>query len=383
LTGDAVHRTTAPNDAILRFASVWKSYGVGRAVDDISFELTEGEVLTLLGPSGCGKTTTLRIAVGLEHAGGGEVWLNGRLVDAPGHGVFVPTHHRDIGMVFQSYAVWPHMTVFQNVAYPLKVRRRSASEIREAVTKALNLVGLESFRDRPGTKLSGGQQQRVAVARGLVFGPDLLLLDEPFSNLDAKLREQMRTEIKLLQRRLGISVLFVTHDQSEALALSDRIAVMRGGRMEQIGAPRELYAAPRTAAVRDFLGRVILLPGRITGRGADGVRVRVAESADIVAAGADHTGGSTEGACLVAVRPEHVAVDLAPVSLGANCIRGRIAALLFLGDRFEGTIELPSGRLISIHLAPSRSWQEDQQVALTLPPARTQVWPTETQAGNA
>ena len=169
-------------------------------------------------------------------------------------------HHRDIGMVFQSYAVWPHMTVFQNVAYPLKVRRRSASEIREAVTKALNLVGLESFRDRPGTKLSGGQQQRVAVARGLVFGPDLLLLDEPFSNLDAKLREQMRTEIKLLQRRLGISVLFVTHDQSEALALSDRIAVMRGGRMEQIGAPRELYAAPHTAAVRDFLGRVILLP---------------------------------------------------------------------------------------------------------------------------
>ena len=158
-----------PNDAILRFASVWKSYGVGRAVDDISFELTEGEVLTLLGPSGCGKTTTLRIAVGLEHAGGGEVWLNGRLVDAPGHGVFVPTHHRDIGMVFQSYAVWPHMTVFQNVAYPLKVRRRSASEIREAVTKALNLVGLESFRDRPGTKLSGGQQQRVAVARGLVL----------------------------------------------------------------------------------------------------------------------------------------------------------------------------------------------------------------------
>ncbi len=210
-----------PAGALLQLKGVRKSYGAGAAVavQGVDLDLAPAEILTLLGPSGCGKTSTLRIAIGLERATGGEVWLNGQLVDAPERRVFVPPERRNMGMVFQSYAIWPHMTVFDNVAYPLTARRRPAAEIKTEVDRLLALVGLGSFAGRPGTKLSGGQQQRVAIARGLAVGSDVLLDGRALQQPRSRLRNQMRAEVKMLQRRLGISVLFVTHDQSEGARL--------------------------------------------------------------------------------------------------------------------------------------------------------------------
>ena len=211
-----------------------------RAVEDISFDVEDGRFFTLLGPSGCGKTTTLRCVAGLERPESGTIRLDDHTLSGSGH--FVPTHARDIGMVFQSYAIWPHLSVFENVAFPLRVSERAPSraETRRLVEEALALVGLEGLEDRPAPQLSGGQQQRLALARALVRRPKLLLLDEPLSNLDAKLRERMRIELRQLQRRLGITTVYVTHDQGEALFLSHRIAVMQAGKIVQEGAPRDL-----------------------------------------------------------------------------------------------------------------------------------------------
>jgi len=367
----------AADDEVLRFEDVAKTYGSQRAVESASFALHAGEILTLLGPSGCGKTTTLRMGIGLERAERGRIWFDGRLVDAPDERVFVPPEKRNMGMVFQSYAIWPHLTVFENVAYPLRARRRPQAEIRAAVSRVLDQVGLGTLAERPGTKLSGGQQQRVAIARCLAFGPDTLLMDEPFSNLDRSLREQMRGEIKLLQRRLGIAVLFVTHDQEEALALSDRIAVMRAGRFEQIGVPTALYAFPATAAVRDFLGRTILLPGRIDARGAETL-VALDEGGRCVVGGIDHTSG--EGRCLVAIRPEQIRVaPLGPGAApnGANELDGEILALLFLGDRFEAEVRLTSGTIVAVMLPVTDEWREGSAVRLALPAKQLHLWPAE------
>src|SRR5687767_9366409 len=222
-----------------------------RAVEDISFTVEEGRFFTLLGPSGCGKTTTLRCLAGLERPESGTIRLDDRVLS--GDARFVPTHARDIGMVFQSYAIWPHMSVFDNVAFPLEVAepRPGKPEIARAVAEALALVGLEGLEDRPAPQLSGGQQQRLALARALVRKPKLLLLDEPLSNLDAKLRERMRIELRQLQRRLGITTIYVTHDQGEALFLSHRIAVMHAGKIVQEGAPRDLYREPASGFVAD------------------------------------------------------------------------------------------------------------------------------------
>ncbi len=249
------------SDTVLRLEGVSKSYGAVQAVDRASLEVDRGEVFTLLGPSGCGKTTTLRLVAGLEDPDTGEISLRGRLVASVSRRLFVPPHKRNLGMVFQSYAIWPHMSVFENVAYPLKLRGVRGRAMHERVARVLELVGLDGLERRPATLLSGGQMQRLALCRALVYEPDLLLLDEPFSNLDAKLREQMRIELKFLQRRLGITVLFVTHDQIEALSLSNRIAVMSRGRAEQIGPPRSLYEEPASAFVRDFLGQTVILKG--------------------------------------------------------------------------------------------------------------------------
>src|ERR1700674_4269724 len=224
--------------AELRVERLRKVFATGApAVDDVSFSVGAGEIVALLGPSGCGKTTTLRCVAGLEHPSAGVVRIGGAMVSAPAQGVLVPPRARNVGMVFQSYAVWPHMTVEQNVAYPLRQRRTSRAEIERRTAETLKLVGLSEFAERPVVSLSGGQQQRVALARSLVYEPALLLLDEPFSNLDTQLREGMRAELKILQRRLGTTILFVTHDQVEAMSLSDRIAVMAGGSIAQIGTP--------------------------------------------------------------------------------------------------------------------------------------------------
>ena len=251
------------SQTFLEVRNLVKIFGKMTAVDNVSFKVEQGEVVTLLGPSGCGKTTTLRMVAGFEKPNAGEVEIAGRVVVATHRRINVPPEKRDIGMVFQSYAIWPHMTVFENVAFPLNVRRANRQEIKRRVEETLELVGLANFSDRPAILLSGGQQQRVSLARALVYSPSILLLDEPLSNLDAKLREQMRIEIKRLQQQLGFTVLFVTHDQIEAMSLSTRLALMNQGRIEQIGAPQDVYEHPQTPFVEDFLGRILRFRGKI------------------------------------------------------------------------------------------------------------------------
>src|SRR5688500_464444 len=236
-----------------------------RAAQDVTFNVPEGQLFTLLGPSGCGKTTTLRSIAGLERPRLGEIAVNDRVVYSSSKGVFITPNRRGFGMVFQSYAIWPHMNVFQNSAFPLEVgeKKYTRQEVREKVMRVLRAVQLDHLADREATKLSGGQQQRLALARALVMEPALLLLDEPLSNLDAKLRERMRFELKRLQRELRITTVYVTHDQSEALALSHSIAVMNGGRIEQLGSPREVYERPRNQFVADFVGSTNFIKGSV------------------------------------------------------------------------------------------------------------------------
>ena len=249
-----------------------------KAAQDVSFDVPDGELFTLLGPSGCGKTTTLRSIAGLERPQRGEIELDGRVVFSSAKGVFVAPNKRNFGMVFQSYAIWPHMNVFKNVAFPLEVRkpRPPQREIQEKVMRVLSVVQLAELAERDATKLSGGQQQRLALARALVMEPQLLLLDEPLSNLDAKLREKMRFELKRMQRDLGLTTIYVTHDQSEALALSHEIAVMNEGRIVQIGSPRDIYERPRNKFVADFVGNTNFIDGTMLSTAAGNGRCRVA-----------------------------------------------------------------------------------------------------------
>jgi ABC-type Fe3+/spermidine/putrescine transport system ATPase subunit len=297
--------------------------------------------------------------------------------------LFVAPNRRNLGMVFQSYAVWPHMTVFENVAYPLELRGLPRAVVREKVARILDLVGLGGTETRPGTLLSGGQMQRLALCRALVYEPDLLLLDEPFSNLDAKLREQMRVEVKLLQRRLGITVLFVTHDQVEALSLSDRIAVMHRGRVEQVGTPRALYEQPTSAFVRDFLGQTVVLAGRVTTSAAarDGARVTVAMNGPLtgctLAGRCTSAASLTEGAAAtIAIRPEDIRV--APDGAGGadgDHLLGTIDTLSFVGDRYEARVALGGEHCIVLLLTRSREWREGERVRLGFPPELVSVWP--------
>ena len=231
-----------------------KNFGAERAVRDFSLSVARGEFVTLLGPSGCGKTTTLRCIAGLERPDAGEIRIGDEVVASAGRGIYLYPEHRNIGMVFQSYAVWPHMTVFDNVAYGLRVRRTTAAEIKDRTTGALELVGLAHLAERYATKLSGGQRQRVALARAIVYEPRVLLFDEPLSNLDAKLRVDMRAEIKKLHHRLGTTIIYVTHDQIEAMTLGNRIAVMKEGDVVQLGTPKEVYSDPVNRYVAEFIG---------------------------------------------------------------------------------------------------------------------------------
>lgn len=250
----------------VRLSRLAKSFGSTIAVDDIDLDVADGSLTTFLGPSGCGKTTTLRMVAGLETPTAGTIVIGNETVH--GDGVHIPPERRRIGMVFQSYAIWPHMNVFDNVAYPLKVRRMRKEELRRRTYAALKTVQLEELAERFPAQLSGGQQQRVAVARAIVFEPQILLLDEPLSNLDAKLRVQMRAEIRELQQRLGVTTLYVTHDQHEALAISDQVAVMNQGKIVQFGTPQEVYEQPVNRFVADFIGWTNFLPGKTTADGA-------------------------------------------------------------------------------------------------------------------
>ena len=336
---------------VLELRDVRRQFGAVAAVDGLSLTITHGEVFTLLGPSGCGKSTTLRIVAGLERPDRGAVYLAGRLMASGEQGFSLAPEKRDLGMVFQSYAIWPHMTVFDNVAFPLRLRRIRGEALRDKVEAVLDLVGLSGLGRRGASELSGGQQQRVALARAIVYEPKLLLLDEPLSNLDAKLRERMRIELRALQRRLGIAVLFVTHDQSEAMVLSDRIAVMQAGRIEQVGSPVALYERPATPFVRDFLGRVVTLDVSVSSSDARRAEVPGEPGAVFELPMQLPVAGSTNRV-LLACRPEDVRVAAASV-LGLNELGGTVESAAYMGEHIEYAVRTVGGRLLLV-LGPRR-----------------------------
>ena len=308
--------------------------GPVRAARDVAFDVPEGKLFTLLGPSGCGKTTTLRSIAGLERPRSGEITLGGRAVYDSGRKIFIAPNQRNIGMVFQSYAIWPHMSVFENAAFPLQVGRRrlSTAGIRERVMRVLGIVAMDALADRPATNLSGGQQQRLALARALVMGPQLLLLDEPMSNLDAKLRERMRFELKQIQRETGVTTVYVTHDQAEALALSHEVAVMNEGRIIQIGTPREIYERPRSRFVADFIGRTNLLDAKVVAAdGADQYRLGTALG-ELHGLSVDRL--KTGDAVALSVRPEDIELSETRPD-GPNVCAGTVSAKVFLGDTVD------------------------------------------------
>jgi ABC-type Fe3+/spermidine/putrescine transport system ATPase subunit len=386
-TAPVMDAQTAPANGLLaskpvmiRLEHIAKTYpGGNQAVKDLSLDILEGEIFTLVGPSGCGKTTTLRLIAGLEEPDAGTITFRARTIVDVAQNVFVRANARNVGMVFQSYAIWPHMTVGENVGYPLKLRRVGKNEIRQRVAGALELVGMVGLEDRPAPLLSGGQQQRVALARALVYEPEVLLLDEPFSNLDAKLRDQMRVEVKLLQHRLGITVIFVTHDQVEALSLSDRIAVMNLGEVQQVGPPELLYENPANPFVRDFLGKTVLLRGRIAASGTDGqvaVAVSGAPQCTLFGSGYD-VGGFTPGQEVnLAIRPEDIEIlAVAGAEPATGTIPGTIEARLFVGERTEYRVIVPDQGPLLVYGRRDQILEESAAVALRPRGQNVAVWP--------
>lgn len=377
-----LHRDTLKNDDILlRINQVSKSYGTNAIVKNISLEIKKHEIVTLLGPSGCGKTTTLRLVSGLEQATSGEIVCRGQRLDVPARNLFVPPHNRNFGMVFQSYAIWPQMTVFDNVAYPLRLRKMNKSDIAAETRRALEMVGLDKLADRSPSQLSGGQQQRVAFARAIVYKPDLLLLDEPFSNLDTRLREQMRYEVKELQEKLGLSVLFVTHDQEEALSLSDRIIVINHGEIEQAGTPIELYDKPLTPFVRDFLGKRVLFSGTATAVSPEDGITGAKTGAPDFQLFARHPMSdrlAIGDAFVLSVRPEQI--EVLPYSVddaSQNVIPGVIEKLYFTGSHYEAQINLFGTRTISFHIPRTHDWKQGQEIFLCFPKEVSRAWAKE------
>ena len=337
-----------------------KRFGLTTAVDAVSFAMEEHEFFSLVGPSGCGKTTTLRCVAGLETADEGRIGIKGTIVYASSDGVNVATHHRAIGMVFQNYAVWPHMNVFQNIAYPLKLTGASRTEQRRRVGHVLEMLGMEDLGERKPSQLSGGQQQRVALGRALVGEPDVLLLDEPLSNLDAKLREHMRVELKRIQREIGIPILYVTHDQLEALSMSDRIAVMEGGRIHQVASPVEIYDRPATKFVLDFIGSVNYLPCELLDATSETVQVRVAGGGTLSLPRPAYVPDGRE--MMLAVRPEDMTLGHA---VAGSDLRGTVELRSFLGNLCEYRVR-HEGLELRVQTEKSELVPEGSQVVVSV-----------------
>jgi len=344
------------------------------AVQGVSFNIKEGDVYTLLGPSGCGKTTILRSIAGLEQPEEGEILLGGKTVYSSSTGEAVPTHRRDIGMVFQSYAIWPHMTVFENVALPLRYRggKHSKKEMGDLVKRALGLVKLEGVEERSATLLSGGQQQRVALARALVYQPSLLLLDEPLSNLDARLRDGVRKELKELVKSLHLTILYVTHDQVEALSLSDRIAVMRDGVIVQEGGPGDIFLSPQKAFVAEFVGK----SNRIKG-----ILAKIDKSVCTIKTAMGEFQGSASGGMLkegddvlLLIRPDSLKLYPQKPDAETNTVEAEVKVLTFTGALTECVVrcgEIP----LDVQLSGLIELEADQRVYLHFPPGLCQILP--------
>ena len=344
-----------------------KRFDAQNAVHELDLDIEDREFVTLLGPSGCGKTTTLRLLAGLAAPDAGEISIDGRVVSSPRH--VVAPERREMGMVFQSYALWPHMSVFENVAFGLTLRRMSRSEVRGRVEHALAKVGLEGLGERMPNALSGGQQQRVALARSLVTEPSILLLDEPLSNLDAKLRERMRTELRELHRRTGITFVYVTHDQAEAMVLSDRIAVLNRGLLQQYAEPRTLYERPANRFIADFMGAANLLAGVVEelpsiagARGA--VRVGALRLEALLPAGA-----TKDKALTIMIRPEDVAIERDAWRDGRNVLPGIVVGSNFLGSLVDYFVET-NGLVLQVQVPRGTTFERKEPVYLSVEPER-------------
>ncbi len=359
--------------AELKIERLRKEFSTGTAVvDDVSFRIEAGEIVVLLGPSGCGKTTTLRCVAGLEHPTSGTISIGGAIVSAPEQGTLVPPRLRNIGMVFQSYAVWPHMTVQQNVVYPLRHRKVSRAESTRKVGEVLELVGLSEYASRPVVSLSGGQMQRVALARSLVYQPELLLLDEPLSNLDAKLRLRLRDDLRRIIKQTGVTALYVTHDQAEAAVLGDRIGVMRNGKLLQMASPDVIYNRPADLFVANFTGASNTLAGRVLDRAGEfgtveagaGQRVK-AWMPDGVAAGEP---------VKLAVRPENVRLSAGGAG-EPNMFTARVTAQRYQGTQTIYELDVLGGRLDALELGTLARFPVGGSVSVVLPPDLCWAYP--------
>jgi iron(III) transport system ATP-binding protein len=357
--------------AFIEIRNLFKSFKKVVAINHIQLEVERGEMLTLLGPSGCGKTTTLRCIAGLEKPEEGDIIIDGKSMLAQG---FVPPSKRGIGMVFQNYAVWPHMKVFSNVVYGLKLQHISRKQIRDRAYQVLELVGLGGLEDRYPGQLSGGQQQRVALARALVRNPKVLLLDEPLSNLDAKLREKMRFEIKSLVRRMDITSVYVTHDQAEAMVISDRIAVMEGGNVVQIGTAQEIYIRPANRFVADFIGTMNFMPGKIVEVRPQTNEVYVATefSDKLVCTTPDSTVVKSGSEVYASIRPEDVEVFTQPPQAAVNVFKGTIAHKAYLGNFLFFFINV-NDTMIRVQVPHHLPQEEGQELYLFLDPQKCMV----------
>ncbi len=363
------------SEPLVQFIGVEKSYdGRTVAVRDLTLDVGKGEFLTLLGPSGSGKTTTLNMLAGFERPTSGKILLAGRPVDR------LPPYERNIGMVFQNYALFPHMTVGENVAFPLSVRHMRRTEITDRVQRALMMVQLETLADRRPSQLSGGQQQRIALARALVFEPSLVLMDEPLGALDKKLREQMQIEIKLLHERLGLTVVYVTHDQSEALTMSDRIAVFQNGQVIQQGTPDVLYRHPRDAFVAGFIGENNMLSGIVAANDHGQVCVALAGGPQVTATAVGDLDNGAE--VVVAVRPEAVRVSVHPES-GDNRCRALINSRIYFGDHQRLLAEIGEGHRVLVKVPASFDVTAGASIFLCWDAADCRAFPASASAADA
>jgi ABC-type Fe3+/spermidine/putrescine transport system ATPase subunit len=351
----------------VRLDRLRKRFGDVLAVDDISVEFRDGEMTSVLGPSGCGKTTTLNLIAGFIAPDRGTIRFGERLIADPALGIGVPPNKRHLGMVFQSYALWPHLSVADNVAYGLKMHKVPRPQRAEAVRRSLQRVRLEQYIDRFPHELSGGQQQRVAVARAIAYSPQILLFDEPLSNLDAQLREDMRLELKDIHREIGITAVYVTHDQAEAMSLSDRIVVMGEGRILQVGSPREIYDEPADVQVARFLGRTNLFDARIVDKGAPvaWVRIEGIEQALCCRASPDSIPNMPG---FLSVRPE--AVSVRPAGTPEPGLAGRVCAAIYLGNVSQLQVALDIGKTIEVQQMNRQIWNVGDPVSIAFEPER-------------
>lgn len=359
--------STFSDDAYIEVRDLVAHYGEVMAVKGVSFQVARGEQLTLLGPSGCGKTTTLRCIAGLETPTSGEIRIEGQVVFSSRRGINLAAEKRNLSMVFQSYGIWPHMTVFENVAYGLRLRRVPNDQVKRRVQQMLEKVNMRDFAAREAYRLSGGQQQRIALARSLAFSPKALLMDEPLSNLDARLRARMRDELQDIRRELSLTTIYVTHDQEEALALSDRIIVMRDGMIEQEGTPLEIYDRPRNAFVANFVGAANLLRGRLTSEGdASTVVVDLGPTCLICLRPTELPPPGPDGAHLLAVRTVYPQLFRTQPDK-PNVWRARIQRRTLLGDTVQYCVAWSGGEL-QIRSVPIEIFEEGEEVFLHISP---------------